>query len=139
MGFKDKIGKYYQDAYMQKYGDRLASVSGTVLSVKIEEKNYFIIKKIMVNLIIKPDQGRNVVKCKYKKFKWFKKPEFIAIKQGHKVAVMGINGLKDSKKESSTEVEIVNILNFTTKKDLVPVDHSQIKKSRQQQPNMMRR
>ena len=34
MGFKDKITKYYSDAYMGKYGDRMTSVSGTVLSVK---------------------------------------------------------------------------------------------------------
>ncbi len=32
MGFKDKLGKYYSDAYMQKYGDRMTSVSGTILS-----------------------------------------------------------------------------------------------------------
>lgn len=143
MGLKEKLsgkfGNYFQDAYMQKYGDRITSVSGTILSAKIVEKDYFIIKRIMVELIIKPEVGRKVVKCWYKKNRWFKKPDFIAIKQGHKVIIMGVNGEKDSKKENSQEVQIMNILNLTTKKDLIPVDHSQIKKSRQQSTNMMRR
>lgn len=39
MGFKDKMSKYFTDAYMEKYGDRMTSTAGTVLSVKIEEKN----------------------------------------------------------------------------------------------------
>ena len=52
---------------------------------------------------------------------------------------MGVNGEKDNKKENSQEVQIMNILNLTTKKDLIPVDHSQIRKSRQQATNMMRR
>ena len=93
----------------------------------------------MVELIIKPEIGRKVVKCWYKKNRWFKKPEFINVKQGHKVIIMGVNGEKDNKKENSQEVQIMNILNLTTKKDLIPVDHSQIRKSRQQATNMMRR
>ena len=40
MGFKDKMTKYYSDAYMNKYGDRMTSVSGTVLSVKTETKSF---------------------------------------------------------------------------------------------------
>ena len=143
MSLKDKLtskfGNYFQDAYMQKYGDRITSVSGTILSAKIVEKDYFIIKRIMVELIIKPEVGRKVVKCLYKKNRWFKKPEFINVKQGHKVIIMGVNGEKDNKKENSQEVQIMNILNLTTKKDLIPVDHSQIRKSRQQATNMMRR
>lgn len=143
MSFKDKVsgklGKYFQDAYMQKYGDRITSVSGTILSVKLVEKSYFIFHKLTVEVIVKPEVGKKVVKCWYKKNKWFKKPEFISVKQGHKVMIMGVNGEKDSKKENSQEVQIMNLLNLTTKKDLVPVDHSQIKKVRQQQSNMMRR
>ncbi|MEO2602250.1 hypothetical protein, partial [Clostridium butyricum] len=100
MGLKEKLsgkfGNYFQDAYMQKYGDRITSVSGTILSAKIVEKDYFIIKRIMVELIIKPEVGRKVVKCWYKKNRWFKKPDFITIKQGHKVIIMGVNGEKDS-------------------------------------------
>ena len=143
MGFKDKLsgkmGKYFQDAYMQKYGDRITSVSGTILSVKLIEKSYLIFHKLTAEIIVKPEVGKKVVKCWYKKNRWFKKPEFITVKQGHKVMIMGVNGEKDSKKENSQEVQIMNLVNLTTKKDLVPVDHSQIKKVRQQQSNMMRR
>jgi len=143
MGFKDKVsgklGKYFQDAYMQKYGDRITSVSGTILSVKLVEKSYLIFHKLTVEVIVKPEIGKKVIKCWYKKNKWFKKPEFINVKQGHRVMIMGVNGEKDSKKENSQEVQIMNLLNLTTKKDLVTVDHSQIKKVRQQQSNMMRR
>lgn len=138
MGLKDKLGKYYQDAYIQKYGDRITSVNGTILSIKVIEKSFLIFHKITANLIIKPDAGRKVVKCWYKKASWFKKPKFIDVKQGHKVMVMGIFGEKDSKKENSQEVQITNLLNLTTKVDLIPVDHSQFKKIRQKQSIMRR-
>ena len=139
MGFRDKMNSYFQDAYLQKYGDRMTSVSGTVLSFKLVEKNYFIFHRIIIEMIVKPEVGKKVVKCWYKKNRWIKKPEFISVKQGHKVIIMGITGQKDSKKENSQEVQIMNLLNLTTKKDLVPIDHSQIKKSRQQANNMMMR
>ena len=142
MSFKDKLsGKfnsYFQSAYMEKYGDRITSLSGTILSVKLTEKNYIIFNRLIVEMVIKPEVGKKVVKCWYKKNRWFKKPEFIAVKQGHKVMVMGVTGDKNSKKENSQEVQIMNLLNLTTKKDLVPIDHSQIKKSRQQSTNMRR-
>lgn len=142
MSFKDKLsGKfnsYFQNAYMEKYGDRITSLSGTILSVKLTEKNYIIFNRLIVEMVVKHEVGKRVVKCWYKKNRWFKKPEFIAVKQGHKVMVMGVTGEKDSKKENSQEVQIMNLLNLTTKKDLVPIDHSQIKKSRQQATNMRR-
>jgi hypothetical protein len=143
MGLKEKIsskfGNYFQNAYMEKYGDRITSISGTVLSVKFIEKSYIIFNRLMVEMVIKPEVGKKVVKCWYKKNRWFKKPEFIPVKQGNKVIVMGVTGDKENKKENSQEVQIMNLLNLTTKKDLVPIDHSQIKKSRQQANNMMRR
>ena len=142
MSFKDKLsGKfnsYFQNAYMEKYGDRITSLSGTILSVKLTEKNYIIFNRLIVEMVVKPEVGKRVVKCWYKKNRWFKKPEFIAVKQGNKVMVMGVTGEKDSKKENSQEVQIMNLLNLTTKKDLVPIDHSQIKKSRQQATSMRR-
>lgn len=142
MSFKDKLsGKfnnYFQNAYMQKYGDRITSISGTILSVKLIEKNYFFMKRLLVEMVIKPEVGKKVVKCWYKKNRWFKKPDFITVKQGNKVIIMGVTGEKDNKKENSQEVQIMNILNLTTKKDLVPVDHSQLKKSRQQSMNIRR-
>ena len=46
-------------------------------------------------------------------------------------------GLKGKKGKKDAEILMVqNILNLTTKRDLIPVDHSQLKKSRQQAGRM---
>lgn len=138
MGFKDKITKYYSDAYMEKYGDRMTSVAGTILSVKTEVKSILgIFNKLHVFLVVKPEVGKQVVKCEYKQNKWFKKPQFIDVNQGHKVIIMGLKGIKG--KANSENILVSNIANLTTKKDLHPFDHSQIKKARQQSTKMMRR
>lgn len=138
MGFKDKMTKHFSDAYISKYGDRMTSSSGTVLSVKSEEKSILgILKSITVSLVIKPEQSKQIVKCEYKKRRWFKKPEFIDIKQGHKLIVMGLKGEKG--KENSEVVTISNIANLTTKKDLQPFDHDQLKKARKQATRMKTR
>ena len=135
MGFKDKMTKYYSDAYMEKYGDRMTSVAGTILSVKTEVKSILgIFNKLHVFLVVKPEVGKQVVKCEYKKNRWFKKPQFIDVNQGHKVIIMGLKGVKG--KANSENVLISNIANLTTRKDLHP---SQIKKARQQSTKMMRR
>ncbi len=137
MGLKDKMNKYLQDSYMEKYGDRVASASGTVVSVKFTEKNYIIIKKLIVDLVIKSDTSRGVVKATYKKNRWFKKPEFIPVKIGNKVIVMGLKGIKGQK--DADVIVLQNLLNLTTKKDLAPFDHSQLKKAKQQATKMQRR
>ena len=138
MGFKDKMTKYYSDAYMEKYGDRMTSVAGTILSVKTEVKSILgIFNKLHVFLVVKPEVGKQVVKCEYKKNRWFKKPQFIDVNQGHKVIIMGLKGVKG--KAKSENVLLYNIANLTTRKDLHPFDHSQIKKARQQSTKMMRR
>ena len=138
MGFKDKMTKYYSDAYMEKYGDRMTSVAGTILSVKTEVKSILgIFNKLHVFLVVKPEVGKQVVKCEYKQNKWFKKPQFIDVNQGHKVIIMGLKGIKG--KANSENILVSNIANLTTKKDLHPLDHSQIKKARQQSTKMMRR
>ena len=138
MGFKDKMTKYYSDAYMEKYGDRMTSVAGTILSVKTEVKSILgIFNKLHVFLVVKPEVGKQVVKCEYKKNRWFKKPQFIDVNQGHKVIIMGLKGVKG--KANSENVLVSNIANLTTRKDLHPFDHSQIKKARQQSNKMMRR
>ena len=138
MGFKDKMTKYYSDAYMEKYGDRMTSVAGTILSVKTEVKSILgIFNKLHVFLVVKPEVGKQVVKCEYKKNRWFKKPQFIDVNQGHKVIIMGLKGVKG--KANSENVLISNIANLITRKDLHPFDHSQIKKARQQSTKMMRR
>lgn len=138
MGFKDKMTKYYSDAYMEKYGDRMTSVAGTILSVKTEVKSILgIFNKLHVFLVVKPEVGKQVVKCEYKQNKWFKKPQFIDVNQGHKVIIMGLKGIKG--KANSENILVSNIANLTTKKDLHPFDHSQIKKARQKSTKMMRR
>ena len=138
MGFKDKMTKYYSDAYMEKYGDRMTSVAGTILSVKTEVKSILgIFNKLHVFLVVKPEVGKQVVKCEYRQNKWFKKPQFIDVNQGNKVIIMGLKGVKG--KTNSENVIVSNIANLTTRKDLHPFDHSQIKKARQQSTKMMRR
>ena len=138
MGFKDKMTKYYSDSYMEKYWDRMTSVAGTILSVKTEVKSILgIFNKLHVFLVVKPEVGKQVVKCEYKKNRWIKKPQFIDVHQGHKVIIMGLKGVKG--KANSENVLISNIANLTTRKDLHPFDHSQIKKARQQSTKMMRR
>ena len=138
MGFKDKMTKYYSDAYMEKYGDRMTSVAGTILSVKTEVKSILgIFNKLHVFLVVKPEVGKQVVKCEYKQNKWFKKPQFIDVNQGHKVIIMGLKSIKE--KANKENILVSNIENLKTKKDLHPFDHSQIKKARQQSTKMMRR
>ena len=116
----------------------MTSVAGTILSVKTEVKSILgIFNKLHVFLVVKPEVGKQVVKCEYKKNRWFKKPQFIDVNQGHKVIIMGLKGVKG--KANSENVLISNIANLTTRKDLHPFDHSQIKKARQQSTKMMRR
>ncbi len=137
MGLKDKMNKYLQDSYMEKYGDRVASASGTVVSIKFTEKNYLIIRRLIVDLVIKLDTSRGVAKATYRKNRWFKKPEFIPVKVGHKVIVMGLKGIKGEK--DADVIVLQNLLNLTTRKDLAPFDHSQLKKAKQQATKMQRR
>ena len=134
MGLKDKLEQYSRDTYFKKYGDRIASASGTVISIKLITKNYFFIRTLVVDMIIKPEVGKAVIKARYKKKRWFKKIDFITVSRGHKVMIMGIKGVKG--KKDADIIAIQNVLNLTTKKDLVPIDHSQIKKSRQQAGRM---
>lgn len=133
MSFKDKLSNYYTESYMKKYGDRMTQLQGNILSVKIEEKSIlWIFNTIRAYIIVKPERSKNVIKCRYKKNRWFKKPEFIKLSQGHSVIIQGLKS-RVSKKDPTEIIDVMNILNLTTKKDLVPVDHSQIKKVRQQQ------
>ncbi|WP_066872352.1 hypothetical protein [Clostridium mediterraneense] len=133
MGFKEKLSKYYTDSYLEKYGDRLTQFQGSVLSVKLEEKTIlWIFHKLSVTLMVRPDRSRVISKCVYNKNKWFKKATFVPVKQGNNVIIQGLKTVKDGKEF----IEISNVLNLTIKQDLVPVDHSQLKKTRQQQTRM---
>lgn len=121
MGFKEKIQDYYTKSYLKKYGDRLTQVQGKVISVKLEEKSIlWIFHKLIVTLIIKPDRSKNITKCTYKRNKWFKKPEFMTINQGNLLIVQGVKGPKG--KGNRETIEVMNIRNMTTKKDLVKID-----------------
>ncbi len=51
-------------------------------------------------------------------------------KKGNNVIVQGLKSNKENEKEY---IALNNILNLTTKQDLVPVDHSQLKKKARQQ------
>lgn len=135
MGFKEKMQKYYTDNYIKKYGDRMTQFQGNILSTKIEEKTIlWIFHKITASIIVKPDTSKMVIKCSYTKGRWFKKPDFIQVNQGHKVIVMGLKGEKG--KDGSELITIMNLINLTTKVDLVPIDHSQLKKMKQPTPRM---
>lgn len=126
MSFKEKMQKYYTDSFMKKNGDRLTQVQGNVISVKVELKAVlWIFHKLTATVLVKPDRSRNIVKCVYKRNRWFKKPEFMTLNQGNLVIVQGLkstSGKKDDKKEY---IQIMNIRNMNTKKDLVKIDGEQ--------------
>jgi len=121
MGFKDKLTKRYTDSYLKKYGDRITQVNGNVISIKIEEKKIlWIFNKLIVTLLVRPDRSKGVVKCVYKKNRWFKKPEFIPVKQGNLVIVQGLKGVKG--KGDRELIQIMNVVNLSNKKELVPTN-----------------
>ena len=49
---------------------------------------------------------------------------------------MGLKGIKG--KKDADVIVLQNLLNLTTKKDLAPFDHSQLKKAKQQQRRTLR-
>ena len=127
MGFRDKLQKYYADNYMKKYGDRITQAYGSVLSIKVEEKKYlWLFNVLTATIIIKPDGSKNVVRSVYKAKRWFKKPDFINVSQGHVILIQALKGKKGS--ENSEVLEIKNIRNVTTRKDLFKIDAPMPKK-----------
>ena len=121
MGFKEKLQNRYTQSYLDKYGDRLVSIQGNVVSIKIEPKTVlWIFHKLMVILVIRPERSKSIVKCVYNKNKWFKKIPFIPINTGNLVIVQGMKGVKG--KDHSETLTILNILNQTNKKDLFKTD-----------------
>ena len=120
MGLKDKLTSTYTNAYLKRYGDRLTQAQGRVLSIKVEAKNYLrIFYKLTVTILVKADGSKSIAKCVYKKKRWFKKINFISVLQGHSVIIQGMKGKKG--KEHREQIQIVNVRNMTTKKDLVPM------------------
>lgn len=127
MGFRDKLQKYYADNYMKKYGDRITQAYGSVLSIKVEEKKYlWLFNVLTATIIIKPDGSKNVVRSVYKAKRWFKKPDFINVAQGHVILIQALKGKKGS--ENSEVLEVKNIRNVTTRKDLFKIDAPMPKK-----------
>ncbi len=119
MGFKETLQKKYTDSFIQRNGDRITQVQGNVISIKIETKSIlWIFNKLMVTLVIKPEASKSIVKCVYRKNRWFKKPSFMPISQGHRVIVMGLKGKKG--KEDREIISIMNVMNLSNKKDLIP-------------------
>lgn len=131
MGFKETIAKRYADSYYKKYGDRITQVQGRILSVKVTTKTILWVFNILTaDVVVKLDRNKPVSRCQYKIRKWFKKPSFMNLSQGHSVIVQGIKGKKG--KEDSDVISIANIRNLTTKQDLVKVDQP-VKKVQQRQ------
>lgn len=121
MSIREKFSKSYTDIYLKRYGDRITQVQGNVVSIKTEEKTIlWIFHKLRVTLIVRPDRSKAVVKCLYKRNKWFKKPTFMLISQGNLLLVQGLKGKKG--KDNRELITIMNVRNLTTKKDLVPVE-----------------
>lgn len=121
MSFKEKLSQYYTESFLKKNGDRLTQVQGNIVSVKIEEKTIlWILNKLTVTLLVRPDRSKSITKCVYVKKRWFKKIDFMSINQGNLVVIQGLKGKKG--KENREWVEIMNIRNLTTKKDLIPIE-----------------
>ena len=117
MGFKEKLQERYTKSYLDKYGDRLASVQGNAVSIKIEEKTFLWIRHtLQVLILVRPERSKITVRCLYTKKKWFKKPPFMQISQGNLLMVQGMKGIKG--KEDRETLNILNIFNQTTKKEL---------------------
>ncbi|EGO86414.1 hypothetical protein CBCST_18217, partial [Clostridium botulinum C str. Stockholm] len=119
MGFKEKLSQHYTNSYLTKYGDRLTQAQGKVISIKTEQ-NLFVFHKLIVTILIKPDRSKNITKCVYKKNKWFKKPLFMAVSQGHSLLIQGLKGKKG--KSDREILQILNIINMTNKAQLIPVE-----------------
>ncbi|MEG0307328.1 MAG: hypothetical protein RR636_05245 [Clostridium sp.] len=136
MGFKDKLSQGYKDAFIGKYGDRVTQLQGRALSVKTETKSLLgILNTIIVTIVIKQDNVRTIATCVYKKKRWFKKPLFIPISQGNSLIIQGLKPdfSKKKKKNLKEHISIMNVMNLTTKRDLVPVEGASKKVQRVRQ------
>lgn len=131
MGFKDTLAKKYADAYLTKYGDRITQVQGRILSIKTSTKTKLLFHHfITVDILVKPDKSKNITRCQYIKKRWFKKPEFMQLSQGHSVVIQGVKGKKG--KEDSELITILNVMNLTTKQDLVATGQPQSERIKKQ-------
>jgi len=126
MGFRDTLNEALQKRYLKKYGDRMTALKGNIINVKITEKTFlFFIHNLRVDILLKPERTKNIVRCYFRKRTWFKKYNLLNLQTGHLIIVQG---LKDKKGEA---VEILNIQNLTTKKNIIDVE--QVKQRQQRQ------
>ena len=117
MGFKDTLNEMLQKRYLKKYGDRMTAQRGNIINIKVTEKSFlFIVHYLRVDVILKPERSKNIVRCYFKKRTWFKKYNLLNLQNGHLIV---IQGLKDKTGEA---IEILNIQNLTTKKSILDVD-----------------
>lgn len=117
MGFRDSLNEQLQKTYLKKYGDRMTALRGNIVSVKVTERVFlFFIHNLRVDILLKPERSKNIIRCYYKKRTWFKKSSIIGLQTGHLIV---IQGLKDKKSEN---IQIMNIQNMTTKKSIIDVD-----------------
>lgn len=134
MGFKDTIKQKTTQMFFDKNKDRLTQVQGKVLSIKTEEKTFlWLIHKLTVTILVKPENSRNIVTCIYKKKRWFKKVEFMSILQGNSVLVQGLKSRNN--KDNKDFIEVINIRNNNTKKFLHPVEGAEDIKIQKARPN----
>lgn len=127
MSFRDSINGMLQKRYLKKYGDRMTAVRGNIINVKVTEKTFlFFIHNLRVDILLRPERSKNIVRCYYKKRTWFKKHNLINLQTGQLIIVQG---LKDIKGES---IEILNIQNLTTKRSIIDIDELKQKQQKQQ-------
>jgi len=132
MSFRDTLNEMLEKRYLKKYGDRMTALKGNIINVKVTEKKFlFIIHDLRVDILLRPERSKNIVRCHFKKRTWFKKYNLMNLQTGQLIIVQG---LKDKKGEA---IEILNIQNLTTKKSIVNIDEikqKQQKKQPQQKP-----
>ncbi|TDT61872.1 hypothetical protein [Fonticella tunisiensis] len=136
MSFREKLSQKYAEAYLKKYGDRLTQVQGHVLSVKVTTKTILWIYHILkADIVVKPERSKAVVRCQYKKNQWLKKPVFMQLNQGNMVIVQGLKPKKNQKSKGTANeaIQIINVRNLTTKKDLIAVDQQEVKRIQRRQ------
>lgn len=128
MSFRDSLNKAMQDRYLKKYGDRMTALKGNIINIKITEKRFlFFIHNLRVDILLRPERSKNIVRCYYKRRSWFKKYNLLNLQNGHLIIVQG---LKDKKGEA---IQILNIQNLTTRKSIInPEEIKQQQKQKNQ-------
>lgn len=127
MGFRDKLTDMMQQRYLKKYGDRMAAMKGNIINVKITQKSFlFILHNLRVDIMLRPERSKNIVRCYYKKRTWFKKYNLLSLQTGQLIIIQGI---KDKKGEA---IQILNIQNLTTKKSIIDVNEIKQKQKKVQ-------